>query len=64
MLTVSEKDFEVLSVSVVDWESTAMDDSSAMGFPHQLPVVRLLEMSGMPLYQESFQGGVFWEEGK
>ena len=64
MLTVSEKDFEVLNVSVVDWESTAMDDSSAMGFSHQLPVVELLEMSGMPLYQESFQGGVFWEEGK
>jgi len=36
-----------------------MDDSSAMGFPHQLPVVELLEMSEMSLYQELFQGGVF-----
>ena len=65
LLTVLEEDFEVLNVSVVDWESTAMDDCSTMGFAHQLPAVGLLEVSGISSYQESFWEGVSWErEGK
>ena len=59
------KTFEVLNVSVVDWESTAIDDFSAMGFVHQLLAVGLLEVSRMLSYQESFWGGVSQEgEGK
>ena len=57
LLTVLEEVLEVLDVSVIDWESTAM------GFVHQLLAVGSLEVSGMSSYQEFFWGRVS-QEGK
>jgi len=62
LLTVPEEDFEVLNIFIVDWESTAMDNFSAIEFAHHIPVVGLLEVSGISSYQKFFWGGISWEE--